>query len=657
MQTSSPRDFFVAGGTLQPDAPSYIERQADQELHERVLAGDFCYVLTTRQMGKSSLMARTAKLLREQGVQTAIVDLTQIGTEKEKQSADRWYYGISHRILRELGLNVKLNEWWNERQNLPALQRLTEFFSDLVLANTTGRVVIFVDEIDSTISLPFTDDFFAAIRTCYNARATAPAYQRLSFVLLGVASPSDLMKDPQRTPFNIGRRIDLTDFTFDEARPLAQGLGPDSQRGEQVLQRVLYWTNGHPYLTQKLCRAILEENPHDGAEGDIDRLVDQHFLAPEANRQEYNLNFVRDRLTGDRRRSRPLLKTYHRIYQKQRVVDNPLSPVHTGLKLSGVVLPREERRLSIRNRIYESVFTPDWVKRVMPADWNRRIAVASSLMLLLAIGVWYFVLQARPYAAEIARASEDKPNVPYQKLRRLPFHQAKADELMAQYWERRALQAEASEDRDRALLCRLVADTLKTTETRQREIGRLAGADFSHLLATYRHAAGINEVAFSPDGEKVLTGSSDGTARLWSAKTGAALGEPMRHEHWVSAVAFSPDGKTLMAATYRWVHLSSVLGDTLTPQPKVSRLLSGVWTDVYRFLDEAGNAMQVAVRTTRDAIRIDTLRFDIPNALPLVGDPKTLLEEWQSKLALQFDANGKIVPRYPVAVARARGER
>lgn len=71
---TSPRDFFVVGGTMQPDAPSYIEREADRELFEPVLAGDFCYVLTPRQMGKSSLMARTAKRLQVQGVCTAIVD-------------------------------------------------------------------------------------------------------------------------------------------------------------------------------------------------------------------------------------------------------------------------------------------------------------------------------------------------------------------------------------------------------------------------------------------------------------------------------------------------------------------------------------------------------------------------------------------------------
>src|SRR5438309_5181925 len=54
----SPRasNFYVTGGTLRPDAPSYVERQADRDLYEGLLGGEFCYVLTSRQMGKSSLM-------------------------------------------------------------------------------------------------------------------------------------------------------------------------------------------------------------------------------------------------------------------------------------------------------------------------------------------------------------------------------------------------------------------------------------------------------------------------------------------------------------------------------------------------------------------------------------------------------------------------
>src|SRR5437867_3385491 len=89
-----------------------------------------------------------------------------------------------------------------------------------------GPVVLFIDEIDAVRSLPFsTDEFFAAIRECYNRRSQDPAFERLTFCLLGVATPSDLIQDTRTTPFNIGHRIELTDFTPAEAAPLAAGLG------------------------------------------------------------------------------------------------------------------------------------------------------------------------------------------------------------------------------------------------------------------------------------------------------------------------------------------------------------------------------------------------------------------------------------------------
>ena len=113
MTEKTNREFFIAGGTLHPDAPSYIDRQADQELFDATLRGDFCYVLTARQMGKSSLMARTAKRLNKEDVHTAIIDLTQIGGEQGTIILDQWYYGIIHQILRALGLKEDLQVWWN----------------------------------------------------------------------------------------------------------------------------------------------------------------------------------------------------------------------------------------------------------------------------------------------------------------------------------------------------------------------------------------------------------------------------------------------------------------------------------------------------------------------------------------------------------------
>src|SRR5688500_9582350 len=82
--------FYVTGGTLRQDAPSYVERRADTDLYEGLICGEFCYVLTSRQMGKSSLMVRTAARLREAGTAVAVLDLTLIG---QNLTAEQWYDG------------------------------------------------------------------------------------------------------------------------------------------------------------------------------------------------------------------------------------------------------------------------------------------------------------------------------------------------------------------------------------------------------------------------------------------------------------------------------------------------------------------------------------------------------------------------------------
>ena len=221
--------MFVAGGAVQAGGGIYLERDADRDLLRHCLAGDFTYILTSRQMGKSSLMYRAAEQLAQHGVVPTIVDLTELGAQT---TADQWYKGFLLRIQEQLDLRESASAWWDAHQEYAFAQRLIRYLREVALVERPERLVLFVDEIDTTLRLDFTDDFFAAIRFLYQNRALDSELERISFVLIGVATPNDLIKDTARTPFNIGHRIELTDFTTEEAAVLAVHLAvpPDTAR-------------------------------------------------------------------------------------------------------------------------------------------------------------------------------------------------------------------------------------------------------------------------------------------------------------------------------------------------------------------------------------------------------------------------------------------
>lgn len=522
MQTSP--SFYITGGTLPTDAPSYIRRDADTALLEGLRQGEFCYVLTSRQMGKSSLMVRSAARLKAEGLAVAVLDLTGLGVNL---SVEQWYRGLLGRVARQLGLEDELDTYWAQHREVGPLDRWVGALREVVLKWRPGKVVIFIDEIDVVRSLPFsTDEFFAAIRECYNRRVDDPEFRRLTFCLLGVAAPSDLIRDTRMTPFNIGQRIELHDFTELEAAPLANGLSGGGRDGEMLLRRILYWTGGHPYLTQRLCHEVAIE-PTIRSVADIDRLCNRLFFTIRAREQDNNLLFVRDRLLRHEGDLASLLDLYAKVRSGKRVRDEETNPLVTVLRLSGVV-STQKGFLCIRNRIYARAFDRAWVLTTMPEAELRRQRTAYRRGLLqssIAVGLLVIVISVLAF------------QVFFQSLR----YNAQTHRL--QYAARAA-----ETDYGHALL------------NAGEPTGLLYLLEHGDIyedlwLPYYRKYAGrlvnviggengqIVEAAFSSGGKRLCTVTADGIVQTYDAMSGLSIGKPWKCDARDSL--FSSDGHWL----------------------------------------------------------------------------------------------------------------
>jgi len=246
----SPKKLEPVGGAVPLDSEFYIVRPTDEEFRTAIARQDsIVLVKGARQMGKTSLLARGLQQAREAGARVVLTDFQMLNAA-HLASVEALFLTLGGLIADQLDLDVLPDEAWKERRG-PSVN-FGRYIRREVLEKVSAPIVWGLDEVDRLFTCDFGSEVFGLFRSWHNARSLDPEgpWRRLTLAMAYATEAHLFITDLNQSPFNIGTRLTLEDFTFEQVAELNRRYGsPLRDRAE--LARYFRLVGGHPYLVRR----------------------------------------------------------------------------------------------------------------------------------------------------------------------------------------------------------------------------------------------------------------------------------------------------------------------------------------------------------------------------------------------------------------------
>ncbi len=269
--TAVPTALEPVGGAVPLGSEFYLVRPQDAELRTALTRYDSIVLIKgARQMGKTSLLARGLQQARERGAKVVLTDFQKLSMA-DLESPTSLYLTLGESLAEQLDLAVLPQEAWDERRG-PNVN-FERYLRREVLAKLNAPLVWGLDEVDRLFTCKFGSEVFGLFRAWHNERALDPSgpWAGLTLAIAYATEAHLFITDMNQSPFNVGTRLVLEDFTREQVSELNRRYR-SPLKTEVELDRFIHLVAGHPFLV----RLALHELSSQGVSlADLEKQADR----------------------------------------------------------------------------------------------------------------------------------------------------------------------------------------------------------------------------------------------------------------------------------------------------------------------------------------------------------------------------------------------